>query len=57
LLDDRSGRFVAQGRNSIKQSSAMPDHGDPKILQILGGQPRQHLGVDSIISERGGVLF
>ena len=35
----------------------MPNHGDAEILQILGGQPRQQFGIDSIIAERGGVLF
>src|SRR3954447_20070573 len=35
----------------------MPDHGDAEILQILGGQPRQHFKIDSIIAERRGVLF
>lgn len=35
----------------------MPYHGDAEILQVLSGQPWQHLGIDSIIEERRGVLL
>jgi hypothetical protein len=47
-----SGRHrSAERRNGVKQPPTMPDQRDTKILEILGGQARQHSLVDLVIVE------
>jgi len=47
---------VAQGGNCIEELATMPDRGHPDRHQVLGGQSRQHLGVDIVNAERLSVI-
>ena len=35
----------------------MTDGGDPELLQVVGGQRRQHGRVDGVVRERLGILI
>jgi hypothetical protein len=50
-------RAIVKCGDRVEQPAPVPDRGDPKGDQILGGQPRQHLGVDIVGAERLGVLL
>jgi hypothetical protein len=46
------GRRLRQGRNRLQQLLAMAERGDPELLQVVGGQRAQVIGVDVVRPER-----
>jgi hypothetical protein len=34
--------------DGVEQPAAVPDRGDAKRGQVIGGQPLQHLGIDMV---------
>ena len=44
-------RTTIEQSDCVEQPAAMSDRGDAERNQVLGGQPRQHLGVDVVGAE------
>ena len=43
--------------DGCQELAAMPDRGDAEGAQVVGGQPRQHLGVDVVGLERLDIIL
>jgi hypothetical protein len=50
-------RATLEQGNGVEQLPPMPDRADAKRDQVLGGQPRQHLGVDIVGAKCLGVIL
>ena len=54
---DRGRRRLTESGNRIKQHAAVADQRDAKVLEVLGGQLRQHPDVDPVVAEGRLVLL
>jgi hypothetical protein len=54
--DGRHCQLAKRG-NRFKQNAAVADHRDAEVLEVLGCQLRQHVGVDPIVAECRLVLL
>jgi hypothetical protein len=51
------GGAALKYRDGVEELAAVPDRRHANGEQILGGQPRQHLGVDMMGAKRLGVIL
>jgi hypothetical protein len=47
----------AQAGDRFEEHAAVADHADAEILEVLGGQLRQHPHVDAVVVEGGRILL